>query len=486
MASVETKADAKYKAQQVKAKRQIKALQANKNRTPAQTRKLKELQIFRRSLPPSKKAQVKKNIETATDIGLTALTFVPGLAAFGLGAKAIQTGIKAGKIFYKVGKKTYKSKDAAEAAVKKLEASKEINPLTGLYSSKQRAKDTAALKGKTTKGITKTEATKEALETSAKRLAKGAGGATLIAAIANKEKKVPKVSVTSKPKAESKPNKPKTAPQPKAESKPQVTPKPKAAPAKVPKVTSKVVPKGTSKVAPKGTSKVAPSLDKLSFSKAFNESRDEHGGPGGVFTWRGKKYQTNIKGEAYVKNPKSVWKTKPSVKGGRRFEREKPGERAEAKSLQTEVDKAWETIKNMKTGGKVTNPARIKSTIRMTNGGGVGSKLIDDIYKEKAGFFSEEMPKGKVSQMKKRVVPKPNVKQGVKPYALTDSLRQERALQKILKKKGISMEEFEEQFKDKRTIGDHAKELIKSGKIKKQRFSYSKKGKTAAKRKRKK
>jgi len=155
-----------------------------------------------------------------------------------------------------------------------------------------------------------------------------------------------------KSKVAPKPNKPKTAPQPKAKSKPQVTPKPKA----------------------------APSLDKLSFSKAFNESRDEHGGPGGVFTWRGKKYQTNIKGEAYVKNPKSVWKTKPSVKGGRGFERENLGERAEAKSLQTEVNKAWETIKNMKTGGKVTNPARIKSTIRMTSGGGVGSKLIDDIY----------------------------------------------------------------------------------------------------------
>jgi len=70
----------------------------------------------------------------------------------------------------------------------------------------------------------------------------------------------------------------------------------------------------------------------------------------------------------------------PKVKGGRGFEREKSGERAEAKSLQTEVNKAWETIKNMKTGGKVTNPARIKSTIRMTSGGGVGSKLIDDIY----------------------------------------------------------------------------------------------------------
>ena len=159
-------------------------------------------------------------------------------------------------------------------------------------------------------------------------------------------------SQRSKSKVPPKPNKPKTAPKPKVTSKPQVTPKPKA----------------------------APSLDKLSFRKAFNESRDEHGGPGGVFTWRGKKYQTNIKGEDYVKNPKSVWKTKPSVKGGRGFITENLGERAEAKSLQTEVNKAWETIKNMKTGGKVTNPARIKSTIRMTNGGGVGSKLIDDIY----------------------------------------------------------------------------------------------------------
>jgi len=355
MASVETKADAKYKAQQVKAKRQIKALQANKNRTPAQTRKLKELQIFRRSLPPSKKAQVKKNIETATDIGLTALTFVPGLAAFGLGAKAIQTGIKAGKIFYKVGKKTYKSKDAAVAAAKKLEAAKKINPKTGLYSSKQRAKDTAALKRKTTEGITKTEATKEALETLTKRLAKGAGGAggiATIAAIANQEEKVPKVPVT--------------------------------------KVAFK--PKVTTKTASKVTSKVAPSLDKLSFRKAFNKSRAEHGGPGGVFTWRGKKYQTNIKGEDYVKNPKSVWKTKPSVKGGRGFEGGKPRERAKAKAKLTQTEKKlrdfasqveeeWKTtVKNMKTGGKVTNPARIKSTIRMASGGGVGSKLIDDIY----------------------------------------------------------------------------------------------------------
>ena len=125
----------------------------------------------------------------------------------------------------------------------------------------------------------------------------------------------------------------------------------KVAPAKVP--PKKVAPEGTSKATPKVTSKAAPSLDKLSFGKAFNKSRREHGGPGGMFTWKGKKYQTNIKGEDYVKNPKSVWKSN-----------------SDDNDL-TEV---------RATGGKVTNKSRIKSTIRMTSGGGVGTKLIDDIY----------------------------------------------------------------------------------------------------------
>ena len=31
--------------------------------------------------------------------------------------------------------------------------------------------------------------------------------------------------------------------------------------------------------------------------------------------------------------------------------------------------------------GKVTNPSRIKSTIKMANGGGVGNKLIASLYK---------------------------------------------------------------------------------------------------------
>ena len=49
------------------------------------------------------------------------------------------------------------------------------------------------------------------------------------------------------------------------------------------------------------------SLQELSdFGKAFAAARKAHGGPGGMFTWKGKDYQTNIKGEPYVKNPKRI------------------------------------------------------------------------------------------------------------------------------------------------------------------------------------
>ena len=75
----------------------------------------------------------------------------------------------------------------------------------------------------------------------------------------------------------------------------------------------------------------------------------------------------------------------PKVKGGRGFKKEKSGERAKAAksnlSYNTPDQYALDSLGGVRaTGGKVTNPARIKSTIRMTSGGGVGSKLIDDIY----------------------------------------------------------------------------------------------------------
>ena len=205
--------DAEYKAQQAEAKSKIKVLQSNKNRTPAQTEELKKLQVFRTSPSPSKKAQVKKNIGTATDIALTGLTLVPGLGALGLGARAIMKGIKAGKTLYKVGNKTFRSKDAAVAAAKKIKAP--LTPkATGNLSPQARGRehitrlakqkgDTTRLRSAATKGITKTAAQKEALKTSAKRSAAGAAGLGAIsatAAITKEKNKVPKVPVIKAPK----------------------------------------------------------------------------------------------------------------------------------------------------------------------------------------------------------------------------------------------------------------------------------------------
>ena len=207
--------DAEYKAKQAETKSKIKQLQTKKRKNPDDFNKadrdsLIKLQKFRTSLSPSKKAQVKKNIGTATDIALTGLTFVPGLGALGLGARAIMQGIKAGKTVYKVAGKTFKSKDAAVAAAKTIKA--KLPPkVTGNLSAQARgreritrladqAKKTPSVRSAATKGITKTAAQKAALKTSAKRSAAGAGGLAAISALAAtaKEKnKVPVIKATS-------------------------------------------------------------------------------------------------------------------------------------------------------------------------------------------------------------------------------------------------------------------------------------------------
>lgn len=208
-------ADAEYKAKQAETKSKIKQLQTKKRKNPDDFNKadrdsLIKLQKFRTSLSPSKKAQVKKNIGTATDIALTGLTFVPGLGALGLGAKAIMKGIQGTKTVYKVAGKTFKSKDAAVAAAKTIKA--KLPPkVTGNLSAQARgreritrladqARKTPSVRGAATRGITKTAAQKAALKTSAKRSAAGAGGLAAISALAAtaKEKnKVPVIKATS-------------------------------------------------------------------------------------------------------------------------------------------------------------------------------------------------------------------------------------------------------------------------------------------------
>ena len=55
-----------------------------------------------------------------------------------------------------------------------------------------------------------------------------------------------------------------------------------------------------------GNPNTGPDLDSMSFGKAFAAARKAHGGSGGMFTWKGKQYQTNVKGEKYVTDPKPV------------------------------------------------------------------------------------------------------------------------------------------------------------------------------------
>jgi len=207
--------DAEYKSQQAEAKSKIKVLQSTKDRTPAQNKELKRLQVFRTSLSPSKQKQVKKNIGTAKDIALTGLTAIPGLGALGLGARAIMKGIQAGKTVFKVGNKTFKSKDAAVAAAKKIKAplppkakgnlSKEARGREHITRLAEQKKKTPGVRAATTRGITKTAAQKEALKTSAKRSGAGAAGLGAISATAaavspsKAEKKIPLIKAPSGP-----------------------------------------------------------------------------------------------------------------------------------------------------------------------------------------------------------------------------------------------------------------------------------------------
>ena len=54
------------------------------------------------------------------------------------------------------------------------------------------------------------------------------------------------------------------------------------------------------------TAPVSSASGNTDFGTAFKQARSKHGGPGGMFTWNGKQYQTNVKGEKYVTNPVSV------------------------------------------------------------------------------------------------------------------------------------------------------------------------------------
>ena len=72
------------------------------------------------------------------------------------------------------------------------------------------------------------------------------------------------------------------------------------------------------KVAPLKTKKVKIQADKpVSFSTAFKNARSAQGGDGGVFTWKGKKYNTNLaKKKAVTKKTKKTEKPKTTETPG--------------------------------------------------------------------------------------------------------------------------------------------------------------------------
>ena len=73
-----------------------------------------------------------------------------------------------------------------------------------------------------------------------------------------------------------------------------------------------------------------------SFGSAFASARKKAGGAGGMFTYNGKQYQTNVAGEKYVKNPKSVDEpANPGVSSGTR-----PSEVPDSKLAEPKQDSA--------------------------------------------------------------------------------------------------------------------------------------------------
>jgi hypothetical protein len=90
-----------------------------------------------------------------------------------------------------------------------------------------------------------------------------------------------------------------------------------------PVVTVKNKPVETKKVDTKKKveTKKTTSLDDMSFGQAFAKARKDHGGKGGTFTWKGKKYHTGLKSEMKKKEEKknnnTTDKKSNDIKGGK-------------------------------------------------------------------------------------------------------------------------------------------------------------------------
>lgn len=120
-----------------------------------------------------------------------------------------------------------------------------------------------------------------------------------------------------------------------------------------------------------------------SFASAFATARKRAGGAGGKFTWQGKEYQTNIKGEKYVSNPVSVDESLQELK----IEKPDPKDTLGVKRKdmpQVKSDDYAEFVEYLKSNGatftKETIPARdLKAMQKEFSDEGIMKQLMKNI-----------------------------------------------------------------------------------------------------------
>ena len=115
----------------------------------------------------------------------------------------------------------------------------------------------------------------------------------------------------------------------------------------------------------------------MSFSKAFRTARNSHGGKGGVFTWKGKKYNTNLREE--VKKKQTAEERKKEIQGDK-------GKSGTTAMQQKYIDK---TLKNIKEdmANQGTTYYRQPITAVQDNTGNIGFGFKKGGAKKKGGGY---------------------------------------------------------------------------------------------------
>jgi len=157
---------------------------------------------------------------------------------------------------------------------------------------------------------------------------------------------------------------------------------------------------------------MAGKYDDMSFKKAFNAARKAKGA-GKVFTWKGKRYTTDLKEE--VSKKKKVTKPKPRPKSGAAKKIVKPkkrpgsGEPPVAKPGSLAIEKVTTTLINNRRPPKI--PVAVKNKVK---------KIDSDIKKISIG--EREAASKRLEKTKKKLEELRNQKVDKNPGSLMDEL----------------------------------------------------------------